>query len=68
MQKSILLSNKSSKSVRVMLEPITFSEDIEPGNDLSIIKAFSEDRILIDITDEGISIWTDPYARFKQGI
>ena len=61
----IAIRNKSAKTFRVMLEPITFSEDVAPGKALTIENVTEEDMLIIDISDEILlSVWADPHATF----
>ncbi len=66
MSKDLLIRNNSSKLFRVMLEPVTFSEDVSPGRELLIENVSAESVLQIDIGDEiFISVWADPSADLK---
>jgi hypothetical protein len=61
MIKKIVIRNKSSSELGVMLEPWTTKDDIGAGNILEIAGNFVDDEIVIDVfSDNFVSVWSPP--------
>ena len=61
MIKKIVIRNKSTAELGVMLEPWTDREDIGPEGQIMIEGEFSDGEIIIDLFDENfISVWSPP--------
>lgn len=57
----IVIRNKSSSELGVMLEPWTDREDVPAGMQVVINGEFSDNEILIDVSDDNfVSIWSPP--------
>jgi len=66
MSKDLLIRNNSSKLFRVMLEPVTFSDDVSSGRALLIGNVSAESVLHIDIGDAIlISVWAVLIADLK---
>ena len=64
--KRLVLRNRTGDKLTVMLEPITFTEDVGADGKIIVSGDFSDDDLLIDVCsgDGGafLSVWSEPYA------
>jgi hypothetical protein len=66
LMKRLVLRNTSGGKLTVMLEPITFTEDVGTDGSIVVSGDFSDDDLLIDVSCDGdgafLSVWSPPHA------
>jgi hypothetical protein len=67
MLRKIVVRNKSSSELGIMLEPWTNREDVEPGSTIEVVGDFVDEEVIIDVGNENfISIWSPPRSIIRK--